>query len=263
MFLSVLIGQFPVSFNIDSNLDEILAILKYAKKDDLVIFPEGAVSGYDTDLSFLERIDKTKVKEVFNILKEESIIKKIHIWVGSCLFENDKWYNAAIGFSPQGDLFRYNKVNLATHERGVFRFGSQLEPVPLLFNNQRIKIGVQLCRDLKYPEQWRWLAQNGVKIFLHLNNAKGNSSSQSIWKSQLISRATENQRYVISVNTASSQQKCPTIIINPNGEIIHEINSSKTQHFRTEINLDLVSDWYIKQSRNDLIKILYNENDKD
>ena len=140
MLLSVLIGQFPVSFNIDSNLDEILAILKYAKKDDLVIFPEGSVSGYDTDLSFLEKIDQTKVNKAFNVLKEESITKKIHLWVGSCLFENNKWFNAAIGFTPQGDELRYNKVNLATHERGIFEFGSQLEPVPLLFNNQRIKI---------------------------------------------------------------------------------------------------------------------------
>ena len=96
-------------------------------------------------------------------------------------------------------------------------------------------------------------------MFLHLNNAEGDSLLQSIWKSQLISRATENQRFVISVNTASEKQKCPTIVINPEGQILKEIISDKTQYFRLNLDLNLISDWYIKQSRTDLLDIKYFE----
>jgi len=255
MDISILVAQFPVSYSIDENLEIILGVLKQSKEDDLVVFPEGSISGYDTELSFLEKIDMSKVTYALEVLKSVAMEKRIHLWVGACLLEQNRWYNAALGFSPQGQTYRYNKVNLATHERNTFTFGSKLVTFPLQFNNQIVNIGIQLCRDLKYPEQWRWLAMNNAQVFLHLNNAEGDSSEQPIWKSQLISRATENQRFVISVNTASKQQKCPTIVINPKGQILKEVISDITQFFRLSLDLGLVSDWYIKQSRTDLINI--------
>ncbi len=260
MQISILVAQFPVSFDVQDNLNQILEILKHSKEYDLVVFPEGCISGYDINLSFLGKINISQVNEALEILRNEAITRKVHLWVGSCLFENNKWYNAALGFTPEGKMNRYNKVNLATHERGIFTFGSELQTFLLEFNEQFINAGVQLCRDLKYPEQWRWLALNNAQIFLHLNNAKGDSSVQSVWKSQLISRATENQRFVISVNTAASHQECPTIVINPKGEILKEVNSKQTQYFRITLDLDLISNWYINQSRTDLINISYSKN---
>lgn len=259
MDVSLLVVQFPVSCNVDENLKIILEILNQSKEDDMVIFPEGSISGYDTDMSFLEKIETVKVNSAIEVIKKEALKRKIHIWAGACLLEQEKWYNTALGFSPQGQRFRYNKVNLATHERGMFAFGSELTTFPLKFKNQKVNVGVQLCRDLKYPEQWRWLAMNNAQIFLHLNNTEGDLSEQPIWKSQLISRATENQRFVVSVNTASKQQKCPTIVIDPAGRILKEVSSDKMEYFRITIDLDLISDWYIKQSRTDLIRIKYSE----
>jgi predicted amidohydrolase len=148
-------------------------------------------------------------------------------------------------------------VNLATHERRVFEFRSELSIFPLELNKQIIKLGVKLCRDLKYPEQWRWLAFNKVHVFLHLINAVRNNSAQLIWKSQLISKATENQRYVLSINNTSSKQESPTISINLKGKILAQISSPKAHFLRLKIDLDLVSDWYLKQSRSDLITFRY------
>ena len=252
-------AQFPVSFTVQDNLDINLGILRNTKEYDLVVFPEGCISGYDTNLCFLDKLNMIEVNEALEILRKQAIKRKIHLWIGSCLFENRKWYNAALGFTPEGKINRYDKVNLATHERGIFTFGSELKPFMLEFGKQVVNVGVQLCRDLKYPEQWRWLALNNIQIFLHMNNAKGDASIQSVWKSQLISRATENQRYVISVNTADRNQECPTIIINPNGKILKEVVSHETQFFHLKINLNLISDWYINQSRSDLINIKYTQ----
>lgn len=55
MNLSILVAQFPVSHNILENLEQILNILKNSQENDLVVFPEGCISGYDTDLSFLAK----------------------------------------------------------------------------------------------------------------------------------------------------------------------------------------------------------------
>lgn len=101
------------------------------------------------------------------------------------------------------------------------------------------------------------MALNNAQIFLHINNAQDNISNQNVWKSQLISLATENQRYVIIVNTALKNQNYPTTVINPKGEVLREVVSLETQYFRLKINFDIISNWYIEQSRNDLISIQY------
>ena len=131
MFVSILGAQFPVSFDVQDNLNHILTILNHSNEWDLVVLPEGSVSGYDTNLSFLEKIDISEVIQALEILRNEAITRKIHLWVGACLYENEKWFNAALGFTPKGKMNRYNKVNLATHERDVFTFGSELKPFPL------------------------------------------------------------------------------------------------------------------------------------
>ena len=71
MELSILIGQFPVSLDIHKNLEEILMILKNTQENDLVVFPEGCVSGYDRDLSFLENVDNSKVQHALEVLKRK------------------------------------------------------------------------------------------------------------------------------------------------------------------------------------------------
>ena len=47
MLISILGAQFPVSFDVQDNLNQILSILKNSKEQDLVVFPEGCISGYE------------------------------------------------------------------------------------------------------------------------------------------------------------------------------------------------------------------------
>ncbi|MHA2249660.1 MAG: hypothetical protein ACXAD7_04820, partial [Candidatus Kariarchaeaceae archaeon] len=60
---------------------------------------------------------------------------------------------------------------------------------------------------------------------------------------------------VLSVNAAHHEQKSPTIAIAPNGEIIDEISSEKEELVEVLLDLKLVSNWYLDQSRKDLIDI--------
>ncbi|MFD3156762.1 hypothetical protein ACFIJ5_07880 [Haloimpatiens sp. FM7330] len=62
MELSVLVGQFPIKCDINENLKNILSILEQSEEDDLVVLPEGALSGYSEDISFLENIDLHKLE---------------------------------------------------------------------------------------------------------------------------------------------------------------------------------------------------------
>ncbi len=108
---------------------------------------------------------------------------------------------------------------------------------------------MQLCREIRFPEQWQYLARSSAKLLFYLTNAIGDDSVLPVWRSHLISRAAENQRFVIAANNAHAQQKCPTIIINPSGHVLAEIVSDTVETQRIHIQLNQVSNWYLSQSR--------------
>lgn len=251
MKVSVLVGQFPITFNIYENLEEIKLILEKSQKDDLVVLPEGALSGYSDDITFLKDVKVEELKNAMKLLKEEVIKRKIHLIFGSCIFEKEAWYNAAICYSYNNPDFIYKKLNLALHERGYFGPGDKLEVYPLKIREEIVNIGIQLCREIRFPEQWRWLALNDADIFVYLTNAV-EGKGLSVWRSHLVSRAAENQRFLISSNNAHLTQHCPTMLIAPDGEIIEEVLSDKVYYFRRKIDLNKVSNWYLNQIRNDI-----------
>ncbi len=255
MNISVLIGQFPITFNIYENLKEIKLILEKSQKDDLVVLPEGALSGYSDDIAFLKDVNVEELKNAMKLLKEEVINRKIHLIFGSCIFDEEVWCNAAICYSYSNPDFVYKKLNLAFHERGHFQQGDKLKVYPLKIGEKIVNIGIQLCREIRFPEQWRWLALNNTDIFVYLTNAV-QGKGISVWRSHLVSRAAENQRFLISSNNAHINQHCPTMLIDPNGEIIEEVLSDKLCYFRKEIEINQVSNWYINQCRNDIVKLI-------
>jgi len=55
MKASILLAPVPVSDSITNNIEMILAGLDHAQEGDIVVFPEGMVSGYAIDLSFLKK----------------------------------------------------------------------------------------------------------------------------------------------------------------------------------------------------------------
>ena len=65
--ISVLVAQFPVTLDIQRNLESILAVISSAEPQELVVLPEGVLSGNAEDPSFLKHLDSTmKCNRVFN-----------------------------------------------------------------------------------------------------------------------------------------------------------------------------------------------------
>jgi predicted amidohydrolase len=256
-FLNVVIAQFPVSLSIRENLEAISAVVEQTEPGDLVLFPEGSVSGYSTDLSFLDRIDHGELHQALDFLQDQARERQINLWVGACVLDHGNWYNAAFGFTPDGKRHVYRKINLANHERGKLSTGSDLPIFRLQTPTGEISVGVQICREIRYPEQWGWLARQGAQIILHLNNAIDYDQYQPVWKSHLISRAAETQRFVLSANNAAQKQISPTIAIAPNGEVLAEIVSSQSESVRLRLDLSQVSNWNLDQCRTDVIALHY------
>ena len=255
MLLSLLLAQFPISLSIQQNLHQIQQVLDTAQVGDLVVFPEGAVSGYSHDLSFLDRIDLGELDGALERIGVEAIGRKINVWVGTLYRRDGRWLNTAWGFTPAGRVHTYNKINLAHHERDILTPGGELPVFQIPTPAGDVTLGVQLCREIRYPEQWGWLARQGAQIILHLDNAIGNARYQPVWRSHLISRAAETQRFVISANNAAPEQVCPTMIIDPNGFVLAEMVSARAGALRAELDLAQISNWYLDQCRTDVVAI--------
>jgi len=257
--LPIVAVQFPISLDIGKNLETILSVISTSKENELFVFPEGALSGYDVDPAFLDNIPYQKLNEALQKLQDEVGKRRIHLIFGSCLYEDDEWYNAGLYLSHNAAPFTYRKINLATNERSYFRAGNQLPIFTINLGEFKVVAGLQLCREIRFPEQWQYLARSGAEILVYLTNAvDGDDHIASVWRSHLVSRAAENQRFVIAANNAHKQQKCPSMIVAPDGTVIDETMSSEIIMLREQINLSKISNWYLDQARTDVVKIISN-----
>ncbi len=252
--ISVLVAQFPITLDVKDNLSAITSMLAYAQPGDLVILPEGALSGYAQDPAFLDDIDVAFLAESMRVLQTEAVQRQVHLIFGSCVREAGRWYNAGLYYGPNEETFVYRKINLATNERGYFVAGSQLPTVDIVLNGRPVRVGIQLCREIRFPEQWSYLARAGAEIFAYLTNTVGHEAMAPVWRSHLVSRAAENQRFVLGANNAHPQQSCPSMIVAPSGQVLWEILSPAPEATRCTLDLSEVGDWYLSQSRDDVVK---------
>jgi omega-amidase len=137
----------------------------------------------------------------------------------------------------------YRKRNLAHMERPLFAAGVDL---PVFISGQT-QVGVQLCRELRFPEQWISLAHGGAEIFVHPNNGVARRSVFEVWRSMLVARAHETQRFVISANASRHDQHCPSVVVAPSGVVLVESPAGVTEVVRTELDLAQVGDEYLSQ----------------
>ncbi|MFC3503803.1 carbon-nitrogen hydrolase family protein [Micromonospora krabiensis] len=257
MKTSVTIGQIPTGWDIGANLAAIEEVVGHAERGDLVLLPEGALSGYAPDLSPLATLDRSRLAAAVEAVADLARTRDVHIICGSLLPEDDAWWNVALHFTPAGDRWRYRKINLAVNERPVLRADAELPTrrVPQPWGD--LVVGVQLCREIRYPEQWQHLARSGAAAFVFLTNAASPEAVPGVWRSHLISRAAENQRFVFAVNLADPRQHCPSMVVSPRGAVLAELPSGETGTIRVTVDLAEVSDWSLGQQRRDVLDLRY------
>lgn len=250
--MRVRVAQLVVGTKIEENQNKLLGIIDSSKQDEWVIFPECFLSGYyPEDESFLKKLDSDEINSAISLIHEKVKEKEINCIFGTALFEKGKWYNTAVFLGHSGQKEIYKKANLATLDRKHFAFGNSLD----VFEMDKIKFGIQICRDNAFPGQWNVLKQKGAQIIFHINNAtKENDINR---KAVLITRAFENQYFVASVNNASKPQTLPSLIISPFGEIQYESTPQKEEIFTTNIDLSEVKTDYLNQERKDLVEVVY------
>lgn len=244
--------QFRVTMNPVANVGAIASLLEPIAPGTIVVAPEGALSGYENRAGFTADIDIATTERAIAATAELARAKRLHIVAGACLREDGQWRNSSLYFGPNGERARYDKINLAMSERGVFTPGDTLPVFDINIAGQRVRLGIQMCREIRYPEQWRALAMQGAQIIAYPNNAIGSPRGDSVWRAHMISRAAETQRFVIGANNAAADQTAPTMIVTPDGQILAEAPIGATQAIQAQLDLSQVSDWVLSQAREDV-----------
>ncbi|WP_308201185.1 carbon-nitrogen hydrolase family protein [Paractinoplanes maris] len=255
MQISVLIGQVPVTWDVDANLGTVRDVVDEAQPGDMVVLPEGMLSGYGEDLTPLEAVDPALVDHAVAQVAALAVDRQVQIFCGSLLPWQGGWCNAGLIFSADGDHHVYRKINLAMNERGRLRPGDDLPTISIEQPRGKFTVGVQLCREIRFPEQWQHLAGAGAQVFVYLTNAANIREVDGVWRSHLISRAAENQRFVVSANVAHADQHCPSMVVSPRGEVLGELPSGSPGLLRQTLDLAQVGNWYLGQRRQDVLSV--------
>lgn len=257
MRISIVIAQVPAVWNLDTNLTTVREVLREVRAGDVVVLPEGMLSGYGDDLAPLASVEPAAVHDAVAQVAHLAQQKQVQIFCGSLLPWEDGWCNAGLYFPATGDYQVYRKINLAMHERGRLRPGDHLPTIDIPQPDGQVTVGVQLCREIRFPEQWQYLASAGAQLFVYLTNATNTREPEGVWRSHLISRAAENQRFLASANVVHPDQHCPSMMVSPRGEVLGELRPGRSDLLRHTINLDEVASRYLGQRRQDVLSQTY------
>ncbi len=235
--MKIKVVQLVVEKSIHRNTGKVLHALQDVEQDEWVILPEAVLSGYypHEDI-YTSGLDWGLIQNSLLDIENTVRLKRCHCIFGTAFRSEGKWRNTVLTYSYQQEPVKYDKIQLSKLDRKHFHPGSTLQIQEL----DRVKFGIQACREIIFPQQWSLLKNAGAKIIFHINNAI--HPLDALWKHLFIARAIEQSIFVVSVNNAGHPQQLASYIISPKGEIIGETQIQKEQSIRMDLDLSQVID---------------------
>jgi predicted amidohydrolase len=211
--------------DIEDNLRKIeLAINKSIKYDiDILVCPEVCTTAYATkNPEIAQSMDSQMINKLISLAKNYNIA----ICGSFMINEKDKIFNRFIFFTPDGEIYKYDKAHLFSlaEENTYFTKGKEIITIPYLGWNIRPYI----CYDIRFPVFNKNKIKNGhfdYDVLVYVSNWP--TKRYNHWKNLLIARAIENQAYVIGVNRVGKdgngfEYMGGTMCIDPAGNMILE-----------------------------------------
>ena len=154
-------------------------------------------SGDNEENSFTKREDSFG-EEATHFTEEENEVPRNKEYKGSK--NSARYYNLGFCFESGTLAGTYRKTHPFKKENKYFSRGSSIEPISL--KKQNLKIGLEICYELRFPEIARKLALAGSDLLV-TTAAFPNPKSEH-WKTLVKARAIENQIPHIACNRIGS-----------------------------------------------------------
>ncbi len=201
-----------------------MSLIVRAPPRDLILLPEIWPCGF---FSFdrYERDSESIDGPIVKAFKDKARKINCYIFIES-MVENDgeQLFNTSIFLNPKGVV--------AAHYRKMHLFGYQSEEASILTPGQDIVVadipwgatGFSTCYDLRFPELFRRMVDQGLKFFL-VASAWPQVRLEA-WKLFNRSRAHENLAFLVSCNCAGANHGKKyaghSMIVDPLGRVVAE-----------------------------------------
>ncbi|WP_139000236.1 carbon-nitrogen family hydrolase [Rhodococcus zopfii] len=218
----------------EARVARVAALVKEQKGADLIVLPELWPHGgfaFDQWPELAEELDGPTVqamsaaaRSVGATLHMGSIIERAAASASPATGKG--MWNTSVVLGPDGSIIaRYRKIHRFGFDVGeptIIDAGDELVSVDL--ESARIRAGLATCYDLRFPEMFRMLLDQGAKIMVV--PAAWPLSRAAHWKILGQARAVENQCFVIQCNTAGTHSGTTmgghSQVIAPDGTVLAE-----------------------------------------
>ena len=252
--LSIACLQYSSAKNEKHTLDTIKDLIDKALdvEAELITLPECATSLQKNSI-LTKNLAKTEDENFsLQILKEIAKLNSIFILIGSLPIKvDDKLVNRSFLVGPKGDvLYKYDKIHLydvnlpngdVYRESDTYKSGNKAIIAEIKKN--KIKIGLTICYDLRFPHLYQDLAVNGAEIIV-VPSAFSNLTGPVHWHTLLKARAIETGTFIIAP-AQTGYHECGrtsyghSLIVSPWGEVLKDAKE-EIGIIHADINLDEV-----------------------
>ena len=250
-YLSVACLQYASKIKEEKTLKEIIPLINKAvnKGNRLITLPECATS-IQKNAVITKKIATTERNNIsLQTLKEVAKTNSIYILIGSLPIKNRyKLSNRSFLIGPKGDvLYKYDKIhlyNVNLPNGDVFResdtYQNGNKAIIAKIKRNKIKIGMTICYDLRFPNLYQDLAVNGAEIIV-VPSAFSNLTGPVHWHTLLKARAIETGSFIVAP-AQTGFHECGRIsyghslIVSPWGEILKD---AKKEVGIIHVNIDL------------------------
>ncbi len=251
--LRVAAYQMTVQADLDANFARIKAGIERAAKAGakLIALPECALSGYPPlHYTAPQDIDFVRIAELNGEVAEIAAANRIWVVLGTIVMSSDGMLDSALVISQDGSTVgRYDKLHLMPGDKKFFVPGSGAWTFDL---EDGIRIGVLICYDVRFPEPFRYLREQGAQVIVLILNACGRDT----WKAPVLegtfrTRASENSCFLMAVNASGPLQMANSRICSPLGLDLASANTDREEMLLADLEIDKTNAGYFYDRRLD------------
>jgi N-carbamoylputrescine amidase len=228
------------------NLDRMAPWIKQAKDQaaKLICFPELNITGYST---------KPEIKDCTESLPgpvSERLVQMANdnqIVILAGLAEKDekgRIFASHLVVTPNKISGIYRKIHIAPPERSIFSPGNAVS----LFEVEGIRLGIQLCYDVHFPELSTRMALDGADvIFMPHASPRGTPREKfDSWMRHLTARAFDNSVFIVACNQNGDNLKGlqfpgVAVVIDPSGDVLKDNVSGQEAMIVADLKADVLA----------------------
>jgi omega-amidase len=210
-----------------------------SRSPDVLIFPELAAGGY----SELYRGNYASLVENF-LSSCKAISRRLPLTciAGSVPLKRKKGrsvFNTSVVFQNGRRRYSYRKIHLfkPTRDNEYFRPGTEVGVFQIPVGRERIKAGIAICYDVRFPELIRRMALSGISLLFV--PARWPVTRDDAWHTLLKARAMENQIFVVGCNSYDNEGGY-SYVFDPSGKLLFSNRGISHKHTH-QVRLDLAS----------------------